>query len=143
MKYFLKGDDDVKTLYRNGKIYSMGPEGETFGNIVVEEGIITEVDAVDAEADEIIDLKGGTMLPGLNDTHMHLVMLGKKLKSLVLYDEDDIDHVKELIGNHRSDREWDLILGYDENNFENNYRQIGRASCRERTHISVVTGTCL
>ncbi|HIV82267.1 MAG TPA: amidohydrolase, partial [Candidatus Salinicoccus merdavium] len=72
----------MKILYRNGKIYSMGPEGETFGNIVVEEGIITEVDAVDAEADEIIDLKGGTMLPGLNDTHMHLVMLGKKLKSL-------------------------------------------------------------
>jgi len=122
----------VKTLYRNGKIYSMGPEGETFGNIVVEEGIITEVDAVDAEADEIIDLKGGTMLPGLNDTHMHLVMLGKKLKSLVLYDEDDIDHVKELIGNHRSDREWDLILGYDENNFENNYR-LNRAELDELT----------
>ncbi|SDK46020.1 amidohydrolase [Lacicoccus qingdaonensis] len=122
----------MKTLYRNGKIYSMNSEGETFGNIVVEDGIITEVDAVDAEADEIIDLKGSTMLPGLNDTHMHLVMLGKKLKSLVLYDENDIDHVKELIGNHRSGREWDLILGYDENNFENSYR-LKRAELDELT----------
>src|SRR5699024_12093754 len=72
------------------------------------------------------------MLPWINYTYMHLVMLGKKLKSLVLYDEDDIDHVKELIGNHRSDREWDLILGYDENNFENNYR-LNRAELDELT----------
>ena len=112
----------MKTLYKNGKIYSMGSAGETVDSVLVEDGVITGLDAEEAEADEIIDLKGATMLPGLNDTHMHLVMLGKKLKSLVLYDENNIDHVKELIGNHRSGKEWDMILGYDENNFENNYR---------------------
>ncbi len=112
----------MKTLYKNGKIYSMNAEGETFDNILVEDGIVIGMNLLETEADKVVDLKGATMVPGLNDTHMHLVMLGKKLKSLVLYDENDIDHVKELIGNHRSDREWDLILGYDENNFKNSYR---------------------
>lgn len=112
----------MRTLYKNGKIYSMDSEDEIFENIVVEDGIITGLNAADAKVDKIIDLKGGAMLPGLNDTHMHLVMLGKKLKSLVLYDENIIDHVKELIESHHSGREWDMILGYDENNFKDSYR---------------------
>lgn len=112
----------MKTLYKNGIIYSMNSEDESFDSVMVEDGIITGLDADESVADEIIDLKGATVLPGLNDTHMHLVMIGKKLKSLVLYDENDIDHVKELIKGHHSDKEWNMILGYDENNFENNYR---------------------
>lgn len=132
----------MKTLYKNGKVYSMDSEGEIFDNVLVEDGIITGLDAEEGEADEIIDLEGATMLPGLNDTHMHLVMLGKKLKSLVLYDENNIDHVKELIKNHRSDREWDMILGYDENNFEDNYR-LNRAELDELTDKpTVVARVC-
>lgn len=132
----------MKTLYKNGKIYSMDAAGETYDNIVVEDGIITGLNILENEADKIVDLKGAAMLPGLNDTHMHLVMLGKKLRSLVLYDENNIDHVKELIENHRSDREWDMILGYDENNFEDNYR-LNRAELDELTDKpTVVARVC-
>lgn len=112
----------MRTLYKNGRIYSMASEGEVFESILVEDGRVLEVNPGDVEADRVIDLHGKAMLPGLNDTHLHLVMLGKRLKSLVLYDEDDVDHVKELIKDHSSGREWDMILGYDENNFEDGYR---------------------
>lgn len=112
----------MKTLYKNGRIYSMASEDEVFESILTEDGRISAVNPGEVEPDRVIDLKGGAMLPGLNDTHLHLVMVGKRLKSLVLYDENDVDRVKELIKDHSSDREWDLILGYDENNFKDGYR---------------------
>ncbi|MCD2138356.1 amidohydrolase [Salinicoccus halitifaciens] len=112
----------MKTLYKNGRIYSMASHDEVFESILTEDGRVIAVDPGDVDADRVIDLGGGAMLPGLNDTHLHLVMVGKRLKSLVLYDEDDVDRVKELIKNHSSDRKWDMILGYDENNFKDAYR---------------------
>lgn len=112
----------MTTLYYNGTIYTMAAQMDTVDNVLVENGYITAVNTGHEQADEIIDLKGGTMLPALTDTHMHLVMLGKKLKSLVLYDDTDIAEVKQKIGSHSSARKWDLILGYDENNFADQYR---------------------
>ncbi|MFC4986171.1 amidohydrolase family protein [Salinicoccus siamensis] len=58
----------------------------------------------------------------MTDTHMHLVMLGKKLKSLALNDVNDINMMKEVISEFDSKDKWNVILGYDENNFPGQYK---------------------
>ncbi|WP_020006736.1 amidohydrolase [Salinicoccus albus] len=115
----------MKTLYYNGLIYTMESEGATTESVMEDKGIVTKTGAfetLEAEADIKVDLKGQTMLPALTDTHMHLVMLGKKLKSLALHHVDDLAEMKRLISGFRSAHKWNLILGYDENNLDGQYR---------------------
>ncbi|MCQ2561056.1 MAG: amidohydrolase [Clostridia bacterium] len=73
----------MKKAFINGKIYL---EREQFCQAVLaEDGIIKAVDSnekikVLAGPDaEIIDLGGKTMIPGFNDSHMHLMMVGEYL----------------------------------------------------------------
>lgn len=115
----------MKTLYYNGLIYTMDSEGETTESVMVEKGMVAKTGAFEAlenEADIKVDLGGQTMLPALTDTHMHLVMLGKKLKSLALHHVDDLTEMKHLINEFSSAHKWNLILGYDENNLADQYR---------------------
>lgn len=115
----------MKTLYYNGDIYTMNREGETVEAVLVDKDRIFKtglLNELDGEADIRIDLKGGTMLPALTDTHAHLIMLGKKLKSLALHHVDDIEEMKHLMKEFSTDHKWDLILGYDENNLKDQYR---------------------
>lgn len=112
----------MKTLYYNGQIYTMKQPYETVENVLVEAGRVVDVNVEQEVADELFDLNGRTMMPALTDVHMHLIMLGKRLKSLVLYEDTNILSVKEKIKNYESGSDRDTILGYDENNFENQYR---------------------
>lgn len=115
----------MKTLYFNGTIYTMDRQGEKVDAVLTDKGRISGVGSLnefEGEADIKVDLKGQTMLPALTDAHLHLIMLGKKLKMLALHHIDDIDEMKHLIGEVSTDRKWNLILGYDENNLENQYR---------------------
>ena len=69
-----------KSVLYNGKVYV---ERDVFAEAVYQEnGIIKKVgsnEEVLAEASdaERIDCQGKTILPGLNDSHMHLLYLGK------------------------------------------------------------------
>ncbi len=115
----------MKTLYYNGNIYTMKRSEDKVQAVLVENGIILGAGIYSDfrhEADELVDLEGATMLPGLTDTHMHLVMLGKKLKSLALNDVDDINMMKKLVSEFDSKDKWNVILGYDENNFPGQYK---------------------
>ncbi|WP_031547652.1 amidohydrolase [Salinicoccus luteus] len=114
----------MKTLYYNGIIHTMKAPGDTVEAVLEEDGIIlqTGASALDSMADEKVDLRGRTMLPGLADTHQHLIMLGKMLKSLALHEVQDIEEMKQQINDFESTHEWNLILGYDENNFPDQYR---------------------
>ncbi len=115
----------MKTLYYNGNIYTMNREGEKAEAVLADKGRILKTgspQALMAEADIKIDLEGQTMLPALTDSHIHLIMLGKKLKSLALHHIDDIEEMKHLIETFSTDHKWSLILGYDENNLDDQYR---------------------
>ena len=115
----------MKTLYYNGNIYTMNREGETAEAVLIDKGRILRTGPLKelaGAADTKIDLKGQTMLPALTDSHAHLIMLGKKLKSLALHHVDDIEEMKHLMQEFSTENKWDLILGYDENNLEDQYR---------------------
>lgn len=81
----------------NGKIYV---EKDKFVQaIYVEEGIIkkigttAEINKLDGETH---DFEGKTVIPGLNDSHMHLLVTGESLTQLRLNDAKSIDEVVEL-----------------------------------------------
>ena len=72
----------MKTLLINGKVYL---DRETFAEaVLMEDGIIAAVGTSEelkgqAPDAEIIDCEGKTVIPGLNDSHMHLFDVGASL----------------------------------------------------------------
>lgn len=91
----------MKTLYFNGNIYT----GDDFVTaLLVEDGVITEIgSAAERSADEVerVDLRGKTVIPGFNDSHLHLYGLGKYLRSVQLAGcssiEDMIERTRRFI----------------------------------------------
>ena len=74
----------VDLLLVNGNIYTGNPAQPKVAAVAVTGGRITfagsvaDGDALRAEARQVIDLAGKTMLPGLNDAHMHLFGVGNR-----------------------------------------------------------------
>ena len=62
----------MKTLFRNGMIYDGSGSAPFKGDVLIEDDVITAVaEAIDENADEIIDVKGHMICPGLIDAHSH------------------------------------------------------------------------
>lgn len=64
------------TLLINGTIYTMVQEGKTVEAIGIKDGAIvfsgTNDEAKNFNCNNIIDLKGKTVVPGMSDSHMHM-----------------------------------------------------------------------
>ena len=88
-------------IFKNGKIYSMEREGESYYGIAVMGDQIAEVYASEGditdEADEVIDLQGQTMLPGFIDCHMHLLSYAQSLQSVNLRGAKSWEECKEKL----------------------------------------------
>jgi len=88
----------LRTILINGKIYV---EKSNFQQaIFIENGIIKEVGTNEKilknNADNIIDLQGKTVLPGFNDSHMHLLGIGEFMSTCNLTSAKSIDDVIKL-----------------------------------------------
>ncbi|MFQ6609930.1 MAG: amidohydrolase family protein, partial [Fidelibacterota bacterium] len=68
------------TTFINGKIITLNNVQPVARSVSVSNGRITGLDG--SSAGKIIDLKGGVMIPGLCDAHMHLANFGKFLSEL-------------------------------------------------------------
>ncbi|MCD1147983.1 amidohydrolase [Peptoniphilus sp. KCTC 25270] len=83
----------MKQKFINGKVFlEPGKFTDTF---VVEGEIFSSVGDKDAFGDEIIDLKGRTVIPGFNDSHLHIVQTGQNLFRVDLNYSSSIDEVIE------------------------------------------------
>lgn len=87
----------------NGKIYTMDEERNMFEAIAVKDDIIQKVgktqEIISLKTDNTIvyDLKGKVVLPGFNDSHMHLLSYGHSLKRIDLVGTNSIDDISNRI----------------------------------------------
>ena len=85
----------MKKLYINGKIYVDKEHFEE--SMLISDGIIvalgTNEELMKHEVDEVVDLLGKTMLPGLNDSHLHLTMMGDYMNTCNLTSAKSIDEI--------------------------------------------------
>ena len=113
----------MKTIWHNGKLYTMEREGETVDALLTENGKILAVGTYDdlkSEADNEIDLEGAVLYPGFIDNHMHMIGHGQKLLSLDLSKATSSDDMMEMLMNAYPDLkedEWFIGEGWNENNF--------------------------
>lgn len=88
----------MKTVLKNGKIYVAKNNFQEA--IFIENGMIQKVgtneEILNNEADNIIDLYGKTVLPGLNDSHMHISSVGESMTSCNLTKAKSIDDTIKL-----------------------------------------------
>ena len=93
----------MKTALVNGKIYV--ERGVFQSAAAMENGIITAVgtdEEILAHAGKdarIIDCEGRTVIPGLNDSHMHLLMMGAGLYQV---DINGVKSIDEMIARARA-----------------------------------------
>ena len=81
-------------LLKNGKIHI--ERGVFARDLRTEDGIIAEVGDLEAvPGEEIIDLEGRTVVPGFNDSHLHLIMNGYNLNQPDLKSARSVDDLIE------------------------------------------------
>ncbi len=113
----------MKTIWHNGKLYTMEREGETVEALLTKNGKIIAVgtyDELKSEAEHEIDLKGAVLYPGFIDNHMHMIGHGQKLLSLDLSKAKSADDMMDMLMNAYPDLkedEWFIGEGWNENNF--------------------------
>ena len=88
----------MNTILTNGKFYI--DKNNFQESIFIENGVIKEVgsnvEILKNQADNIIDLQGKTVLPGLNDSHLHLYQIGEAMSLCDLVPAKSINDVIEI-----------------------------------------------
>jgi predicted amidohydrolase YtcJ len=88
----------LRTILKNGKFYV---EKDNFQEAMyIVDGVIQQVgtndDILKNEADNITDMEGKTIIPGLNDSHLHLASVGASMLSCNLTSAKSVDEVIHL-----------------------------------------------
>ncbi len=88
----------MKTILYNGKVYI--EKGCYAQAVLVEDGLIRktgsdeEILGLKEEDTQLIDCKGRTLIPGLNDSHMHFMQFGETLNQAQI---DGVTSIDEMI----------------------------------------------
>ena len=117
---------EISFILTNGKIYSM--EGKTYeavaisGDRIVKLGTDAEIKAMGSMSTLKIDLKGKSVFPGFNDSHLHLQIRGANRNSVDLQDAKSIKDIIEktrrfMIRAEKKPGEWISGWGWDQSDF--------------------------
>lgn len=138
----------MKTLLYNAKVYV--EKGNFAQAVLVEDGIIRkvgtnqEVMALSGKDTETVDCEGRTVIPGFNDTHLHLAMFGEFLNQARIGEAASIGEMiqicREFIKQHPDRVKNGLhAVGWNQDLFEDGHRLPGRADLdRISTGIPIV-----
>ena len=112
---------EKKRLWKNGVIASMDDSNTFYDAIGVQNGKIIYLsknseDYNNQSWDEIIDLQGHLMLPGFNDTHMHLLQYSLFYKNVSLVETKTIDEIISKCREFHEREKGQFILGFGWNN---------------------------
>jgi predicted amidohydrolase YtcJ len=117
----------------NGKVHTMDKAKSTAEAVAVRDGkfvavgINEEVLAMETSETEVIDLKGNVVLPGFNDSHMHVFNFGSSLRMVNLVEafsiEDIIYDTKKFIKEKNIESgKWVQGRGWNQDYFEGEKR---------------------
>lgn len=88
----------LRTILKNGKIFI--EKGMFQEAILIENNFIKKIgtnrEILRQAADRIVDLEGKTVLPGINDSHLHLSFMGEAMSNCDLKGAESIDHIVAL-----------------------------------------------
>ena len=97
----------MNTILKNGKIYVN--KGNFEEAIYIKDGIVQQfgsnVEILKNTADNIVDLCGRTVLPGFNDSHMHLLGVGVAMTTCNLTSAKSIEDIIQLGQNFLEENE--------------------------------------
>ena len=120
-----------KLLY-NGNIYSIDSENRKYTALGIEDGKITflgnDQEALQLPCEEKIDLNGKTLLPGLIDSHLHMLNYAFVNTSYPMFAADSIDGIieegKKIIAEKKfcGESDWLYGRGWNELNFKGEKR---------------------
>lgn len=117
-------------ILTGGTVITINPSQPRAEAIAVKNGVVYAVDSPSAierlkgPGTEIIDLKGGTVVPGFNDAHNHMISYGMQLQ-MVQLDYPLVKDIPELIAalkDRKSKQQpgtWIRGAGYDNNKLPN------------------------
>lgn len=114
-------------LFVNGNILTLDHEHPKVEAMIVAYGRIIDIGSTNhvlrlrTPGCEVIDLRGATVLPGFNDSHMHLLNWGLEMDGLDLACAESVDELVSLgrrFAQQHPERGWILGRGWNDENFE-------------------------
>ena len=98
-----KKDETADVIYTGGRIYTMNPDMPRAKAVACKDGQIVALgdegilDEFEGKNTEVIDIEGGTMLPGYIDVCGHPVLQAFEKACLILYDDMTLEEVLEAL----------------------------------------------
>ena len=128
---------DMDQIFYNGNIHIMDEARTVVSALAVKDGRVAaigsdeEILALKGEETQTTDLKGRTAIPGLTDTHLHLVIYGRSLSEVDLMGARSVKEVirrgQEFLKNNTlAEGQWLIGGGWNEQLFEDEKRVITR-----------------
>lgn len=89
----------MKTLFTNARIFTSNPGQLYADSMLAEDGKILWVGtgAPEENPDEVVDLQGRTVIPGLVDAHMHPLMLAEYSRQIACL-PPKVNSIEDLVG---------------------------------------------
>lgn len=109
------GDGPVDLIITNGQVFTGAPDGELAqavairGNKILKVGTNRDIKRLRRPHTLTVDAHGATVLPGFDDSHLHLLSGGLAMSQLDLLDARSLDAIKDAVHLYalaHPDREW-------------------------------------
>ncbi|MBU3145139.1 amidohydrolase [Clostridium sp. CF012] len=118
---------DISLILINGKIHTL--DGKIFESMavakdrIVKLGLTSVIKSMATSVTHKIDLKGKSLFPGFNDSHLHLQIRGADKDSVNLSDSRSLQDIIEkgkqfIIFTNKNSGEWLHGYGWNQNNFD-------------------------
>jgi hypothetical protein len=137
------GTPAANAPYHDGKWHPDAEAVAVKGNRIVFAGSNKEVEAHRSERTRVIDLKGGTAIPGLVDSHTHIEGIGRNQERVNLTSAKNEAEAVAMVAAHAAQipkGEWILGWGWDEGAWANHYPDMKLLSERVPDHPVVMNG---
>jgi predicted amidohydrolase YtcJ len=120
------GDGPVDLIVLNGNVYTADADGTMAeavavqGNRILQVGTNREIQRLRRPQTVVVDAKGGTVLPGFNDSHVHFISGGLSLSDVDLLDAMTLPSIEAAITQwamQHPEREWVTGRGWHYDSF--------------------------